>query len=116
MAYRYASFTSGGAVAGLREARTKNPGSRSVQAPMLKRPSLKWRWRADGVLRSPPVVGGDGTVYLACMDGHVYALDPTGELLWSAGVRGMHGVSHLALGRDALFLTMLNGEHSCLVC
>ena len=70
----FASFTSGGAVAAAGS--RKVPGSRGIVAPRLHNLRLQWRWKADGALRSSPVVAADGMVYVACTDGEVYKLDP----------------------------------------
>jgi len=75
--YRFASFTSGGAMAAAGS--RKAPGSRGILAPRQHNLARQWRWRADGALRSSPVVGADGMVYVACTDGEVYKLDPRGS-------------------------------------
>jgi len=89
----------------------KTPGNRAITAPLLNMLSLKWRWQADGALRSSPVVDAAGIVYLACTDGYVYALDTSGaeaEELWSSHI-GAHGATNLALGAEHLYATTING-------
>ena len=38
--------------------------------------TLKWRFQTQGTLITSPAVDADGTVYVASMDGSVYALEP----------------------------------------
>ena len=52
--------------------------------------ALKWAWKT-GRIRSCPAIGIDGTVYLTCWDGNLYALDPaTGTQKWAFNASGAY--------------------------
>ena len=42
-----------------------------------------WTVPLPGAATSPPVVGGDGTVYVGTLDGHLVAVSPAGTVVWS---------------------------------
>jgi outer membrane protein assembly factor BamB len=44
-------------------------------------PFLKWSFSTGGGLRSSPIVGADGTVYV-CSNGALFAIDPDGSSKW----------------------------------
>ncbi len=46
-------------------------------------PSLLWKFRTDASIDASPVIGSDGTIYLASSDGRLYALTQLGGLKWS---------------------------------
>ena len=46
--------------------------------------TLKWRFPAEGVVRSSPAIGADGTVYISSFSHRLYAVNPAdGSLKWS---------------------------------
>ena len=47
-------------------------------------PRLKWRYQISCCreVKSSPVIGADGTVYIGSYDGSLYALRPDGTLRW----------------------------------
>ncbi len=45
-------------------------------------PSLLWAFHAGGSLAASPVIGPDGTIYLASTDARLYALAPDGSKKW----------------------------------
>lgn len=50
----------------------------------------QWRTRLDKGIFSTPSIAEDGTVYVGCLDGKLYALDPeTGDIQWSFDADGM---------------------------
>jgi len=59
--------------------------------------NLRWRFATSSHVYSFPVIGLDGTIFIADMGGEVYALDMFGNLKWSydvgAGVRATPAVS-----------------------
>ena len=46
------------------------------------RPRLLWRFQAAGSIAASPLIGPDGTVYLAATDRRLYALTPEGTKKW----------------------------------
>jgi len=51
-------------------------------APGPVRPGLLWKFQAGGSIPASPVIGPDGTVYLASADSRLYALTPDGSTKW----------------------------------
>jgi len=45
-------------------------------------PGVLWKFQAAGSIVASPVIGPDGTVYLAGTDGRLYALTPDGSKKW----------------------------------
>ncbi len=52
----------------------------------LRAPTLRWRFQAKRAVYAQPVIDGRGDVYIASLDGHVYALTAEGELRWKRRV------------------------------
>ena len=48
-----------------------------------KLPSIEWAWETPGAVYSSATVGEDGTIYLACTDGKLYAVDAEGQAVWT---------------------------------
>jgi outer membrane protein assembly factor BamB len=81
--------------------------------------ALKWTFKASSPSVShwaAPVVGPDGTLYIAegevlglGVDKRVVALDPDGRVKWSAALRGNSNVAP-ALGRNGLLYVMSEKE------
>jgi outer membrane protein assembly factor BamB len=46
-------------------------------------PSLLWKFRTDASVNASPVIGQDGTIFLASADGRLYALTQIGAEKWS---------------------------------
>src|SRR6185369_9503578 len=44
--------------------------------------SLKWTFNAPDWIDSAPAIARDGTIYVGCWDGNLYALKPDGTKLW----------------------------------
>jgi outer membrane protein assembly factor BamB len=42
-----------------------------------------WQFRASGKVRTPAVIGPDGTLYMVSDPGHMYAVSPAGALRWA---------------------------------
>ncbi len=62
--------------------------------------SRKWEIGLPEPVDSSPAVGADGTVYIGCVDGFLYALSPTnGATKWSFNARGFI-TSSAAIGAD----------------
>ncbi|HXK70393.1 MAG TPA: PQQ-binding-like beta-propeller repeat protein, partial [Caldisericia bacterium] len=36
--------------------------------------TLKWKFKTDGMVQSPPAIGSDGTIYVGSNDGYLYAI------------------------------------------
>jgi len=45
--------------------------------------TLKWKYSTGMIYATSPIIGSDGTIYLADYDGVVYALNSNGTLKWS---------------------------------
>ena len=43
---------------------------------------LKWKYKSNGELKSPPAIGEDGTIYVCSWDYYMYAIYPNGTLRW----------------------------------
>jgi outer membrane protein assembly factor BamB len=57
-----------------------------------------------------PVVGGDGTVYVASDDRNLYAVRPDGSMLWALPLSGP-ALNPPTIGADGtLYLTTTEGE------
>jgi len=44
--------------------------------------SFKWRYDTDDDVDGPPAIGPDGTIYVGCDDGCLYAINADGSLKW----------------------------------
>ncbi len=67
-------------------------------------PTLLWNFRSHGSLTASPVVGLDGTLYLASNDGHLYALTQDGQVQWTyAAEESIYGTPALAPDGSILF-------------
>lgn len=49
---------------------------------------LRWSFKAGSMLACSPAVGPDGTTYVGCRDGKLYAVDAAGALRWTADTGG----------------------------
>lgn len=74
---------------GLDNVQVQTPGgtSNTKTLTVVSRPPgkghIKWRFMADDLyITSRPAVGADGTIYAAGVNGHLYALAPTGGVKW----------------------------------
>ena len=54
----------------------------------IKRPSVRWRFRTGRAIYSSPVLDSAGRVFAGSLDGHLYAVNPKGKLLWKANLDG----------------------------
>ncbi len=43
--------------------------------------TIKWEFKTEGAIQSPPAIADDGTIYVGS-DDHLYAVNPDGSLLW----------------------------------
>jgi outer membrane protein assembly factor BamB len=58
----------------------------------------KWAYATLGGVATP-VVASDGTIYFGSDDAHVYALSPSGTLIWAVNAKGrVRGAPALASG------------------
>jgi outer membrane protein assembly factor BamB len=48
--------------------------------------SLMWSYETDFFVGGDAAIGADGTVYMGSYDGHIYALNPNGNLIWDSSV------------------------------
>jgi len=87
----------------------QRPGLSSKAGPELG--CVKWVFEADGPVSAGPTVGADGSVYVPCEDGNLYALDANGVGLWSYDINsailcsptiGADGTVYVA-GQDGRF-------------
>lgn len=69
--------------------------------------SLKWTFDIGNEVRSSPVIGSDGTIYISS-GGHLYALDRDGNERWRTEVG--FGRSTPAIGDDGTIYVMTNHE------
>ncbi|GEM_PF-2685121 len=60
----------------------KNTG-RNEDAEMEPSDDITWTFDTEGWIDSSPVVGSDGTIYIANREGELYALSEDGEKRWS---------------------------------
>jgi hypothetical protein len=59
-----------------------------------------WDHPLEDIAASPPVVGSDGTIYMATRHGTVHAFQPDGSILWTQQLEGkVYGSPALANGR-----------------
>lgn len=61
--------------------------------------SFKWRHETGDDVDSPPAIGADGTIYVGCDDGSLYAINADGSLKWQFGTGDEIGTSP-AIGAD----------------
>jgi hypothetical protein len=72
--------------------------------------SLKWTFQTGDVVYSSPLVGPDGTIYVASWDRYVYAIDPNGVQKW-AFETGNGVFSSPAMGPDgAIYIGSSDGK------
>ena len=73
--------------------------------------SLKWNYTTVSQISSSPVIGPDGTVYMAAFGSQVYALEgASGNLLWSF-TTGNQIDSSPAIGKDGtVFVGSVDGK------
>jgi outer membrane protein assembly factor BamB len=103
-----------GLSAGTHPVQVVTPTGASSAAPLNVTPRtspggrVRWRFQADSfMISAAPVVAPDGTVYVMDDHGNLYALSPSGGLLW-ATKSGYQG-SRLTRGPDGTLYTMANG-------
>lgn len=80
---------------------------------------LKWNFERAEPIEASPTVGADGTVYLACGDGKLYALDPetrairweyaTGSFITSSPAIGADGTLYFGAGDGRLHAVAPSG-------
>jgi len=68
--------------------------------PSIVNPTIKWSYITDHYIRSSPVIGADGTVYVGSEDSRLYALNPDGTLKWSLATWGQINAGAPAIGAD----------------
>jgi outer membrane protein assembly factor BamB len=54
----------------------------SSDSPGISEIAKKWEFTTGGIISGGLALAEDGSLYVACEDGFVYALDPNGKLLW----------------------------------
>jgi hypothetical protein len=70
----------------------------------------KWKVLTGGAVRSSPVVGHDGTIYVGSEDGNVWALNPDGTTRWTFQTGGpVH--SSPAIGPDGTVYVGSDDKH-----
>jgi outer membrane protein assembly factor BamB len=74
-------FTSFLATAVLVCACGKHPAA-SSDSPGVAEIAKKWEFTTGGIISGGLALAEDGSLYVACEDGFVYSLDPTGKLQW----------------------------------
>lgn len=85
----------------LRRHNARRSGAAQVTGP--ETPRLKWTFEGAEHFSSP-VIGADGTIYLAAGGGTLYAFDPSGAKRWTHTLPG-EGMVRLALGDDGALYT-----------
>ena len=70
--------------------------------------TLQWKYRVPTYNQSP-VVGPDGTVYVASTDKHLYALTPEGALKWKHATESEAGYPSIAAD-GTIYLPLSNGS------
>jgi outer membrane protein assembly factor BamB len=64
-------------------------------------PYLKWAYKVEGEIDTSPLIGSDGTVYLAAGNSKFYGIDADGTLKWSYDLGKMESIDYApALGGD----------------
>jgi outer membrane protein assembly factor BamB len=61
--------------------------------------SFKWRYNVISPTNSASAISSDGTIYIGCLDGKLYAISPEGILKWGYST-GAEIESPLTIGRD----------------
>jgi len=70
---------------------------------------VKWVFDTNGPVTSSASIGEDGTIYAACEDGNLYAIDPNGTLIWKYDTND-ELISSPSLGTDGtIFVGGRNG-------
>lgn len=49
--------------------------------------SLIWKFVLDGAVVSSTAVGTDGSLYVGCLDGFMYSINPDGTLKWKQDLK-----------------------------
>jgi outer membrane protein assembly factor BamB len=66
--------------------------------------SKKWQFAASGPISAALALGDDGTIYAACEDGFVYAIDSSGRLKWKFNAGRVQIAPVLGAG-DTVYVT-----------
>jgi outer membrane protein assembly factor BamB len=66
---------------------------------------IKWRQTLPEIVTSSPVIGNDGSIYVATRNGAIYALDRFGGLNWAYRADGSGSASGLMLEEDNLYFS-----------
>jgi outer membrane protein assembly factor BamB len=72
--------------------------------------SRKWEVNVGNQVNSNPAVASDGTIYVGCDDGHVYALDSDGTVKWSYAT-GSYVRSSPSVGADGTVYVASSDGH-----
>lgn len=62
--------------------------------------TIKWEFETGGAVWSNPAIANDGTIYVGCIDNHLYAINPDGSLKWSYNIDGVAIPGSPAIGPD----------------
>ena len=84
---------------------TSGGSSNTLPLQVTARPGqaghVKWRFQADDLyIQSRPAIAPDGTVYAAGVNGHLYALTPTGGVKWIFRAGLGNAVQPVSVGLD----------------
>jgi len=75
--------------------------------------SLKWQYRTTCYnygMKSPPIIGADGTIYVGDSDNNFYAINPNGTLKWSYSTPG-YCRGPAAIGSNGTIYFNTDGGH-----
>jgi len=98
-------FTRGGAQSNAAQLAVAPAFRNAVRIAGANGNRVQWRFKADAdYIQNRPAVGPDGTIYAIDVQGHLYALSPTGSLKWVFNASGT-GFGNVSVGTDGTVYT-----------
>jgi outer membrane protein assembly factor BamB len=85
------------------------PWNGGVQAINPENGSVVWSYPINATISVSPVLGSDGTVFIAANDGFLYALTTGGELLWKYETRGPNYTHPLVDSEQTVYVNSSDG-------
>jgi len=77
--------------------------------------SLKWIHQLNGIYNTRiPVIGPDGTIFIAAQNDSLYAINPNGTLKWKSITNGDIGKSPIIDNNGTIYVYSSNPNHSLL--
>lgn len=70
---------------------------------------IKWKLSLNSVSLTTPVIGGDGSIYIGCLNGDFYAITPRGEIKWRLEIREPISIPATIGSEGTVLVPSLNG-------